>query len=74
MDERERRALAKLIIWFAQRDGTLDAATLRDRAVEAFGVPVPHPFAHRPTVLAQEAQGRDSQRETAEQHCHARGP
>jgi hypothetical protein len=44
-DEIKRQALARAIIRFAQQDDDLDAATLHDRAVEAFGVPaaVPQP-------------------------------
>ena len=40
-DEIKRKAVAKLIIWLAQRDVSLDAATLRDRAVAASASSIP---------------------------------
>ena len=36
-DEAKRRAVAKFLIQLAQEDDSLDATTLRDRAVAAFG-------------------------------------
>ena len=39
-DEIKRQAVAKFIIQLARKDGDLDAAALRDRAVAAFGGPI----------------------------------